>query len=209
MRIGGPQIGAQPTKVRHPAGKTPHTTTGDALRLPSGPSGGRPSRTHTCPTTLLRRPTIHGWHNAPAYPVRLLIPLHCSLPQKLSQTWNISFRYMFQTPCCERCGGLATTVKLKGHAYAQVNAHFFWDGHPPSARQSRFSRPTKSFCKTAAQSIFHFTVPRRTNRWLSTSRPDISWCSSRLPSAEREADSGYPPAISHILWSYDILTRTT
>jgi hypothetical protein len=44
---------------------------------------------------------------------------------------------------------------------------------------------------------------------LSTSRPNLRWCSSSSLSAEREADSGYPPAISHILWSYDISTRTT
>lgn len=35
-------------------------------------------------------------------------------------------------------------------------------------------------------------------RCLSTSRPNLHWCSSSSLSAEREADSGYPPAISHI-----------
>ena len=45
---------------------------------------------------------------------------------------------------------------------------------------------------------------------LSQYQPtNLRWCSSRSLSAEREADSGYPPAISHILWSYDISTRTT
>src|SRR5271163_4624064 len=46
---------------------------------------------------------------------------------------------------------------------------------------------------------------RKRGPWLSQYQPtNLRWCSSRSLSAEREADSGYAPAISHILWSYDI-----
>ena len=54
-----------------------------------------------------------------------------------------------------------------------------------------------------------FAARARVPCCLSTSRPNLRWCSSGSLSAEREADSGYPPAISHILWSYDMSTRTT